>query len=127
MANKLSEETGEGTSQSHNVEHRTKQISDALGELYLADQRIQASLAKHVEPDREVKRDIKAKLREDLNLPTKLLNARYNAYRIQRQAAEAQDESSMDLLRELFEITAPGEQVSMMSALDDGTQPVGTA
>ena len=106
----------------HNVKAREQQIKEGLEEMYQADCRIAASIEKHVKPDRDVKSDIKKKIREGLNITTQLFNARYSNYRLERQAMEASDDATLDVLKELYDIAPVGTQINLLDAID-GEQP----
>ena len=112
----------ETATKDHNVKHRTDTIASCMEALYQEDKAIKAALEEHVTPHREEKTAIKKRLREDLNLTTPVINARYATYKLERQAQDQDDETTLDLLKELFEITPVGTQVSMMDALDGGAK-----
>lgn len=102
----------------HNIGNRKKMMEDALSETFTLDDQIAKAMEKHVKPYREAKRDIKAKLREDLNITATVFNARYAAYVVEGRAIAANDEATLDTLRELFEHAPVGTQVDMMEALE---------
>ncbi len=103
-----------------NVINRKKMLEDALSETYNLDQLIAKAMEKYIKPYRANKRDIKAKLREDLNVTPVVFNARYAAYVVEGRARAANDEATLDTLRELFEHSPVGVQVDMVDALEDG-------
>lgn len=108
----------ETATEGHNVKHRHDTIESCLEALYQEDKAIEAAIAEHIQAHRDEKQEVKKRLREDLNLTTQVINARYAIYKLQRKAAEQDDEMTLDTLRELFEISPIGGQVNMMDALD---------
>ena len=117
MAEQLNPASGENVTAKHNIGNRKKMMQDALAENFALDGKITAALEKHVKPYRDAKRDIKAKLREDLNITPAVFNARYAAYRLEGRAIAADDEATLDTLRELFEHSPVGTQMDMMDGL----------
>ncbi len=114
-------ESAEGTAAAgHNVANRTKIMSDALSETYKLDGQVQAALDKYVAPVREQKRDIKKRLNKELNITATVFNARYVAYKLEAQARAAEDEATLENLREFFEIAPVGHQMDFLG--DDAAE-----
>ena len=105
----------------HNVANRQQMMKDALSETFALDQNLKAAAEKHLKADREAKSDIKKRLLKDLNITAKVFNARYVAYRLEAAAIEANDEATLDTLRELFEHAPIGAQVDMVDAIMGST------
>lgn len=124
MANKMNANGSppESANKEHNAVEREQQIKDAMEELYKADKRIAANLEKHVAPDREVKKDIKKKLRESLQLTTEVINVEYATYRLTRHAQENGDEATLDLIREMHERLPLGGTVDLVTAAEDSAE-----
>ncbi len=123
--------SAEGTTNAeHNVANRNEQLTDALSEMYAIDVQVAAALEKHVAPLRAQKTDIKSRLNKDLNITATVFNARYLPYKLEAQARAAQDDATLDNLRELFEVSPVGAQVDMMSELEEAAgnppKPKGT-
>lgn len=103
---------------SNNVQARGEALKESLEELYQLDCKIKAAIAAHVQDHRDAKGDIMKRLREDFNMPSALVRARYVAFRIERQAEDAQDDVTLDAIHELFELAPTGQTANMVDALD---------
>lgn len=115
-----SEEEGLGTNAGHNAQARTEAMQKAFAELYACDEQIEAALEKYVKPYRESKSDIKTRMKDEYGVPPKLLNARYNAYKIEQDANKANDDATIDIIRELYDALPIG--VGAMVDLVDATR-----
>ena len=108
-------ESAEGTTNAdHNVANRNKIMTDALGEMYVLDVQAEAALEKHLKPIRDQKRDIKSRLNKDLNITATVFNARYVAYKLEAQARAAEDDATLDNLKELFDVSPVGHQMDFI-------------
>ncbi len=103
------------TNPKHNTANRNKIMTNALSETYNLDAEIKVAQDKYVKPLRDAKRDIKARLREDLNMTATVFNSRYVPYKVEALAIDAGDEATLDNLRELFEIAPVGTQMDFLS------------
>lgn len=106
---------GAGT-QRHNAKAREEAIKTALHGMARLDSEIDRLIEKHISDLREEKRDIKAKLRDDFEISTKVFNARYNLFKIEARG----DEKVIDDLRELFEAAPFGAQSNFLEVVDGG-------
>ena len=118
MAEQLNPASGENITAKHNVANRKKMLEDALSETFELDGLLHAASEKHLQPHRDAKSDIKKKLREDLNINAKVFNARYAAYKLEGQAIAAEDDATLDTLRELFEHAPVGTQMDLVDGLE---------
>jgi hypothetical protein len=115
-ANGKSNTEGLGTTAGHNAQARTEAMQKAFAEMYACDEQIEAAIEKYVKPYRESKSDTKARMKDEYGIPPKLLNARYNAYKIERDAAKAQDDATVDIIRELYDALPIGGIVDLVDA-----------
>ncbi len=113
----------------HNSKARADVIRESLDRLYELDSEIDAIIEAEVKDLRTEKSEIKTRLREEFNMPAKLVTARYAAYRMERKAIASADDKTLDALRELFSVSPPGSQVNMLDALAEagGHTPAQTA
>ncbi len=118
MAEQLNPASGENITAKHNVANRKKMLEDALSETFKLDGLIHAATKKHVQPHRDAQSDIKKKLRKDLNITAAVFNARYAAYRLEGRAIAADDEATLDTLRELFEHSPVGTQMDLVDGME---------
>ena len=117
MAEQLNPASGENVTAKHNNGNRKKMMQDALAETLTLDNLIKAAEQKHVQPHKNAKSDIKKNLRKDLNVTAAVFNARYAAYRLEARAIAANDEATLDNLRELFEHSPVGTQMDLIDGL----------
>ena len=106
----------------HNVVNLDKMRRDALGETYKLDCEIQVLLDKYIVPLRAAKTDIKKRLNDDANITRRVFAARYAAYRLEADAMAIEDGSTIEALKEFFEISPVGHQ---MDWLDDAAEAAG--
>ena len=118
MAEQLNPASGENVTAKHNVANRAKMMKDALAETFTLDGQIRAANDKHVQPHKDAKSDIKKNLRKDLNITAAVFNARYAAYRLEGRAIAANDEATLDTLRELFEHAPVGTQMDLVEGIE---------
>jgi hypothetical protein len=113
MARKLSTET------LNEIDPKARQgaLKSALERLYEIDQEIAGIIEAQVKELRDEKSEIKKNLRGSFNITSKLVQARYQSYRIERAAADAEDDTTLDTIREMFELCPVGGQVDMLSAV----------
>lgn len=109
----------EDATKQHNIGERKQEIVNALQRLYALDCEIAAIVESDIKELRDEKSDIKTSLRERFGLTNKMIQARYYSYRIERDAAAANDGPTMDAIRELFEALPTGGQGSFLEALGD--------
>lgn len=110
----------------HNVANRNELLKSSFEQTYQLDKQIKAATEKHIQPHRDAKSDITKRLRKDLNVTAAVFNVRYAAYRMERQAQEAEDETTLDTIREMFEIAPIGSAVNFLDAME-GKQEGATA
>lgn len=108
----------EAATERHNSGVRDERFQDAMKRTFELDKQIEALMEQHIKPLREDKREIKAKLREDFNVTATAFNARYAPYKFEAKARDNGDETSIDLLRELFDATPVGGQMDMEDVLN---------
>jgi len=101
-----------------NVMHRKEQIAKSLERLYQLDREIADIVAGEIKGLREDKAEIRKQLKEDFNMPGKLVNARYAAYKLERLAEDTKDEVTLDAIREMFSYVPVGGQGSLMPGLE---------
>lgn len=117
MAEKLKKDSEpQDATREHNVKARKDAISESMEQLYKLDAQIAAAIEKHVKPFRDDKAAIKERLRDDYQIPAKLLNARYASYKLERFAEEAQDHTTLDVIREMFDALPVGGMVDLVEA-----------
>lgn len=119
MAKKITDADPAIQDPKHNVKNRETLIRNSMEQLYQEDLAIEAALDTHIRPHREEKGEIKARLRNDLELTTAVINARYSVYKLQRKAEQNDDANTQDLIRELFDIVPLGGTVDMIDALQN--------
>lgn len=102
----------------HNSQTRKEALCSALEQLYRLDIEIAAFLRNHVKALREEKSEIKSRLREDFQMPAALVAARYASYRLERTAEDAQDETTLDAIREMYLALPVGGMVDLVSAVE---------
>lgn len=129
MAEKL-KANGDGSTpdkptSTHNAKSRNEAIADALEKLFIEDSHIERELEQHVTPHRDEKKKIKERIRKDYEVSTTLLNARYSLYRRQRVAAKNNDDTTLDVLRELFAIAPIGEQLDLVTTIQEADTRAG--
>ncbi len=112
MAERLGSEAEDATRQ-HNVQARTEAIQKGLEEIYQLKKKIKAAIKKHVKDHRNAITDIKTKLREDYQMPAKLLNARLVSYELERFAVESGNEATQDAIKKMYEAAPVETQFSM--------------
>lgn len=115
-------DTGQGTTASHNADARKEAIRDALERTYQLDRRIEALMEEHIEPLRAEKRDIKKRMKDQYDVPTKRFNGRYAQYREERRAIENEDDTTLDAIRELYDVAPVGQQMDWIDAVGGGGQ-----
>jgi hypothetical protein len=120
LKNESDQPSSDNVTAKHNVKSRDAAIADAMESLYKSDKEIRAALEKHVTPHREDKTAVKKKLREDYELTTDVINARYASYKIERKAEENGDDATIDNLREMFRATPVGGSVNFIDAMQQG-------
>lgn len=108
---------GHGTA-GHNVQARTEAMQKAFRELYTCDEEIEKAVEKYVKVYRGTKTDIKARMKDEYGIPPKLLAARYNAYKIEQDALKADDDASIDIIRELYDALPIGAIVDLVAAAE---------
>lgn len=95
----------------HNSEARAKAIDEALSKFYELQKQEDVLLEKHIQPIRDKKRDIKADLKKDYEIPTKAFNARAGLYIVERD-----DEDEIILaVNEMFKATPVGKNVDLIA------------
>lgn len=102
----------------HNSRNRIQAIKDAKEDTYDLDAQIDALMAKHIQPLRQQKSDIKSTLRKDFDISTKLFTADYNSYRVHRRAKESGDEITIATMKELYDATPIGEGLDMLEVME---------
>lgn len=102
-----------------NSDLRNKRLEDALRRTYQLDRQIKALTDQHTGSLKDEKSKIKKGLREDLNITAKVFNARYFAYRLEADARAADDNPTLENLRELFTIAPVGTTANMFDAIDE--------
>ena len=121
MAKQLTSESesgNENVSAQHNVKHRNETIGKCLEQLYQEDKAIAAALEEHVTPHRQQKTEIKKRLREEIQLTTEVINARYATYKLERKAMDNGDDTTIDTLREMYAIAPIGTQLDLVDGLN---------
>jgi hypothetical protein len=103
---------------SHNASLREQAIQNALERMYQLQKEEKALIEEHIEPLREEKRDIKKRMRDQYDIPTKRFNARVGLYIEERKALENDDGTALDALRELFEVAPVGTQMNWLDGLN---------
>lgn len=104
----------------HNVKARKDAIRDCFAQMYELDKQIAAAIEKYVKPFRDSRNDVKKKLREDYEIPNDIIMARYKGYALERFAEEAQDDTTLDAIREMFEALPIGGMVDLVEAAERG-------
>ena len=121
MAKPLSKDD-RGVTKEHNAGARKEAIKNALQEMRTHDLAIAAALDKYVEPYRAMKRDIKKRLRDDFNITAKQFNARYNLFKLEADAQAAQDDITLDVIREFYEVAPVGGVVDLVTAAEEAAK-----
>lgn len=110
-----------------NSRARGDTLKSSLERLYQADREIAALIeSSGIAELRAEKSDIFKVLRDDFQMPSALVRARYTAFRFERAAEDGQDDITADAIREMFELVPIGGMVDMMDALQK-TAPVESA
>lgn len=107
-----------------NSKARGEIIIESFERLYKLDAEIDRVIEQEVQGFRDEKGTIKKKLREDLGMPSPLVQARYAAYRMERAAEDASDDITMRAIRELYKVLPVGGQVDLVDVMqrpDDRT------
>lgn len=120
MAERLGKDTD--ATREHNVKARKDAISEGLEKLYQLDRQIAALMEKHIAGPREDKNKIKADLREAYQIPAALLQARYASYKLERFAEESSDDTTLDIIREMFDALPVGGSVDLVEAAERGAE-----
>lgn len=94
----------------HNFEARAKAIDESLQKFYDLQKQEDALLEKYIQPIRDKKRDLKADLKKEYEIPTKAFNARAGLYIVER---DDEDEIVM-AVNELFKATPVGKNVDLI-------------
>lgn len=102
----------------HNSQTRKEALCSALEQLYQLDIEITAILRSKVKALREEKSEIKSRLREDFQMPSALVSARYTSYKLERIAEDAHDETTLDAIREMYLALPVGGMVDLVSAVE---------
>lgn len=110
------EPTQEASRPLANVQARRDAIAESCEELYQLDAEIKVLTERHLKDLRDSKSDIMKRMREDYQINSKLLRARYQSYRIERMALDAMDDATVDVIRELFEALPIGELITITGA-----------
>lgn len=118
MAKELNEGSAARGVAGHNVENRKQILRNSLEQTYLLDKEIASATERHLKTPREAKSAIKKRIREDLNLPAKVFNARYAMYKLERQAQDLEDNTTLDAIKEMAEMAPVGAQVDMVDAME---------
>lgn len=124
MARRARLADGEGNpsaNNEHNVEHRREAVTNSLEQLYQLDKKIKALTERHLTELRKQKSDIKSKLKNDYQMTAPMVNARYYPYRIERQAEDAEDQVTLDGIREAFNYLPVGGSVDLAEAAGGGS------
>lgn len=113
----------------HNSKARADVIRESLDRLYQLDSEIDDIIAAEIKELRDEKSEIKTRLRDDFNMPAKLVMARYAAYRMERKAIASADDKTLDAIRELYSIAPVGSQMDLVDAIEraGGNTPAQTA
>src|SRR5258708_29700469 len=101
-------EAPQDATREHNVKARADAIRDSFGEMYTLGMAARAALELRVVPSRAQVADIKKRLKDDYQIGGKALNARYSVYELERFAEDGSDDSTQDLIKELFTVLPIG-------------------
>lgn len=101
----------------HNVQARLDAISEACKKLLAEDQHIDAAIAQHVQLHRDEKSRIKRDLRKGYGVTARVLNKHYGLWKLQQEAIAAQDDVTIDEIREMQEAAPIGGTADMVTAL----------
>ncbi len=124
-------EAPQDATREHNVKARADEIRDSFGEIYKLRMAARAAIEKHVVPLRAQVADIKKRLKDDYQIGGKALNARYSVYELERFAEDGSDDSTQDLIKELFTVLPIGAMLDLADLADvaagvvRGAGPVG--
>jgi cysteinyl-tRNA synthetase len=116
MAERLN---SENATSGHNSKSKLTVIRESMERLYRLDAEIDELIEEHIKELREQKTEIKTKLREEFNMPAKLIQARYASYRLERAAEESHDNQTLEAIREMFRALPIGGQGDFMNALSE--------
>lgn len=108
---------GTTTGPGHNAKSRKDAINDALAQIFQLKKNEKAAVKATVQPFRDQISDIKTTLREDYNLTDKVLKARLSSFVIEQEAIEAQDDVTLEALREMFKNAPVGVKLDMLTVL----------
>lgn len=105
------------------MKHRGEQIAKSLERMYQIKAKIAKLTEEHLADLRADFSNIKKKLREDYNMPSKLVNARFVTYSLERQAQDGHDDITLDAIREMFEYVPVGGQGSLIPGFEAAEKP----
>lgn len=120
MAKRLSNGDGGEQAPPLNSTSRREAIETTCTKLYVLDREIERLIGEHVSELRGEKAKLKASLREDYQIPARLLQARYASYKLERAARDSGDTVTLDAIRELFDTLPVGGTVDLVDALGRG-------
>jgi hypothetical protein len=106
----------------HNSGERAAAIADGLREMYALDGEIAAIVERDIKELRASKSAIKDSLRERFNLTSRMIQARYYSYKIEREAVEASDDLTLQAIRELYEVLPVGGTVDLIEAVEKAAE-----
>jgi ribosome modulation factor len=116
MAKRGSKDDATAPGVGHNAGDREAAIKAALEDMYRIDGEIQDIIEEEVKSLREEKSTIKTSLRERFSLTSKMIQARYYSYKIEREAEAANDTVTLAAIRELYRVLPIGGMVDLVDA-----------
>lgn len=107
-------QNGGGPGEGHNSTARKTAIREAHEEHYDLQSQEDKLIAKYIQPIRDKKAEVKAKLKKEHGIEATEFNARQAVYRIERDAAKGENWIALELIKEQWDATPVGGGVDLV-------------